>query len=1102
MNKSKKKLLMLVYLISLIVCGIFFGADYSHKKEQVEAHPTNTIKLDEGGSNEFILPIDASKLEEQALKDLAPKFNDYVQGDNVVPVLEKQDIDIFGSAQASNGYPVYCSILGVEETNGGNYFILFSVNGASSGGIIRTAVYNKDGEELASNSVGSRNDPYLRVNTKLFNASNNNYLVFTQNESFFRYTVTESGNTASIQRNQCNVTGSPNGELLADAFQIVNQFGDYSNNVLLSGRIYPYSKGAGRGIYKNRLSFGTVNTSGWLGGTFNGGATYQYSVQNLLLHEDLDMAEDGLASLSMTPIYRRNGHIFGRIGYADIVSVGSNTFQIFSDEEITDTEVGNNGGLKAKKVKRRVYHHLSLNQIKANNASGKIIGYSVVENLCSDDYVYFFADDGEKCELIRVNLTTYQDEIVKTYPTGISLNFMKNTDGTFSYYGSSTELSGELSSNYYPEQPVSGTHYFISGIMNGITGAVDDLKVKSLRAFEVNGGIGAQFAIEGQNNTIFVAGYSWDYTNFPTEKFMIDEQSPNYTRTMNQNETPSGYAAFIGKMEIKDDYSPIVKKASDITVNLDDPAISTPSNSSYLDWTTLDRWLITGSKAGDVTDAASIKVYDHFDSNDNLIAGTAAERAEWLQKRINRNPNDIGASIEWGKLGFDATTTGPQLVTYFVADSQNQSGVTSRWVNKKSAETIVDEDDKYALDAQNFHVPLTGIDSTIPDENKFKELAKTMAWSLTKHESTDGDQGSGLDEDGSDSSKLSTKVTVDTVQLKALREATVAKPYPVDVTYKPESGIEIKNRVWVFVTTKNTVPNSETNPKVTPADTNGVVYYADDYSLPFRLRAGHTTADVLDRGNVRVYDYYDSSHETDAELPVLADKDTNSNHLQVLQLGQIHIAWQPGILDFSPPDGPPMIRYEWQGPSDGNHQAGDFTLGGLDVTLSGDVLLHVRQVILGDSDKLIVPKEGYLRLKTNEYDSGTGTANENSDYLLQVKIPSGTNADNPGFETFAVSTAHMNDEQDELELELVLPEYYEQIGYYLTHGQFDPNGAEHQGKTEADIFQSELVFHHIGLVNDGEYFITIYLKPRLNQEGPQPYSWDYKKNDLGKIKTK
>ncbi|MGG5332269.1 hypothetical protein [Enterococcus sp. AZ163] len=1114
-NKRVKKVIGTFLILVVIGIGSVFGMNsFKEKKEEVSAHPTNTIKLDEGGANEFELPFDAKELKEQAIKDLTPPFKEYVQGEAEVPIMNKSVITAYGSTPAiKNGkiLPIGCDIIDVEETKGGNYFVLFSISGSDTGGIARTAVYDKRGNQLAVDNEGTKINLNHRILSKLFNKEGNAFLVSAENGDFFRYTVNEVGGSVNIERTlfEKKDVGNPGAGIGVISMAIIDQFSDYSDDALITGR----STYTG-GIYNKRISVGTVNTSGWTGDKFNAKSSHHYTLQSLLVEENLGLFETfngGVMGSLGAGLYKRNNYTFGNINYVVTVNGSESprslrTFQIFSNEDIGDTEVSSNGGEVFPIVKKRVYQHLDIATIRKNVLANKMITYSVVKSLCNDEFVYFFADDGKNCELIRVNLTTFQDEVVKTYPAGTIINFYPDGQGGFAYYGSTPKLSGEFYSEYYSNR-LSSNYYFISGAMTGITGSSEDLNVRSLRAIEVGGVVSASFALEGENNEIFIAGYTKDYDSFPTHKYMIDENiEPSFTA---ESGVPSAESALIGTLKIEDDYAPIIKQENSITVDLTDGHILNPTDANYLGWSTLDRWLITGKKNGTVSngtdpDSTAIEVYDHFDSNDSAIAGTAAGRAEWLQKRINRNPKNSTAAIAWEKLGFDKTTTGPQLVTYFVTDSQSQPSVTSRWVNKKGTETIVDEDDKYALDAQNFHIPLTGIDSTIPDENKFKELAKTMAWSLTKHGSTDGDQGGGLDEDGSDSSKLSTKVTVDTVQLKALREATVAKPYPVDVAYKPESGIEIKNRVWVFVTTKNTVPNSETNPKVTPIDTNGVVYYADDYSLPYRLRGEHTAADVLNRGNVRVYDYYDSTHETDAELPVLADKTTNPAKLQVVNLNAIKTATQPNLIDSSPPDGPAMIRYEWDGPVDGNHQSGTTkpTLGGLDVTLTGDILLHVRQVIVGDSNQLVVPEEGYLRMATNDYDGVSGTTTENADQLRQVRISSGKNADNPAFETIAVNAEHMDDPLDELELKLIIPEYYESVGNYLTLGNVDANGTSHSGKTEADSNKASLIFQRDDLYDDEEYFITIYLKPKLNQEGPQPYSWDYKKNDLGKIKTK
>ncbi|WP_429973087.1 DUF11 domain-containing protein [Enterococcus sp. AZ163] len=193
------------------------------------------------------------------------------------------------------------------------------------------------------------------------------------------------------------------------------------------------------------------------------------------------------------------------------------------------------------------------------------------------------------------------------------------------------------------------------------------------------------------------------------------------------------------------------------------------------------------------------------------------------------------------------------------------------------------------------------------------------------------------------------------------------------------------------------------------------------------------------------------------------------------------------------------LSYQWR--EDVNNTEQTLTSNEVETEICS-VLFHIRQVILSESEELVVPTEGYLRIKTNDFDQLTGTTTENTDQLRQVTIPSGTNTDNPPFETFVVDTKLMVNDLDELNLALILPEYYEQLGYYLTLAQSDNNGTGHQGKTEADITPNELVLNRADLDDDEEYFITIYLKPKLSQNGPQPYSWDYKKNDLGKIKTK
>ncbi|MGG5314666.1 hypothetical protein [Enterococcus sp. AZ072] len=1074
-NKRVKKSIGIFLILVVIGIGSVFGMNsFKEKKEEVSAHPANTVTLDEGGTNEFKVPIDAHRLKEQALIG-DPSYQEFLQGEKIAGALSKLNLESYSEQS-------YLHFESVQRTSDGNWIIginfrqdwyaqhgypssfqKYIVKMKTDGEILK--IYNvASGEDFFASSDNTDADSRLAVDGGAL-------VVAAGKVSMWYVGYSPNKKNTTLRRVTLDENLDPASASYTD--------GDFSGNTTPAN--------SARYFFKRDI----VNDDTWYTGNSNVPLhqedTYQpqYSLLNIdnqtgTVLEDITLKYPTLNQLNsgVTNITAGNVGIQGtnvtKTTDGGLIFYGYIYHSTIGASEITQSQ-----------------HIIKFDAAGSYKWSHNVVGgtYRLQRDLSDGDNIISLEKTPTSNRLISIDTSNGTLTVLRNFPQGTDISIIRNPstayDSEFDFYGTVQNMEGDF-----------------AGYLNGPGVAMGtmntDYSVSSANFINADAEVSVEemIAIPGTNQ-YFIYGLtnSKTFSNVPKDGWQ------------KHKEHLGDKDLFFGSVRKDEDFSPIISPKGtltrDILVNIDDPDIKKTEINSH-GWTILDNWLITGTKNGNLNDPLAIKVYDSADIKNLSIAPTTIERQKWLEKRINRNPRNINAAIEWKKFGFDITTTGPQLITYFVTDSQNQAGVTSRWVNKKSEETVVDEDDKYALDAQNFHVPLTGIATAIPDENKFKELAKTMAWSLTKHESTAGDQGNGLDEDGTDSSKLSAKVAVDTGQLKALRESTVAKPYPVDVTYKPESGIEIKNRVWIFVTTKNTVPNSEINPKVTPADTNGVVYYADDYSLPFRLRGAHTDADVLDRGNIRVYDYYDSSHETNAELPVLADKTTNPGDLTVLKLNTINSATQPGLITFSPKDGTEMIQYKWGGPVDGNHQSGTTkpTLGGLDVTLTGDILLHVRQVIVGDSDKLVVPEEGYLRMATNDYDGLLGTTTENADQLRQVRISSGKNTDNLAFETIAVNAEHMDDALDELELKLIIPEYYESVGNYLTLGNVDANGASHTGKTEANSNKTSLIFERDDLYNDDEYFITIYLKPKLNQEGPQPYSWDYKKNDLGKIKTK
>lgn len=1104
-NRSWKKCLGLICILGVCLASIVFLVSFFQEKKHVSAHPASTIELGSGDAK-FTVPLDATQLEEQVLRDLGAQFDGYVQGSDTVPVLNKENVSAYGSERAASGADIGVKIQSIEETENGNYFVLFQIAGNAVGGITRTAVYDKEGNELASNSIGTRHNVYLRVGTKIYNRSNNTFLVTTFNNTWFRYTVNDTSSPVTIDRYQYPagiVTGNPNDALEIDTHAIIDQFSDYSNDALIHGRSYP-GHSVFKGIHRKRVSIGSMDTSGWETGGFNSGSTYQYTLESLLMYEELNLGETqgaNISSVSGSDIYKSGNYIFGPIHYAGYQQGNrkiQETFQIF-DTTVNVQERGDiNSGMTNPILKKRVYQHRTIEQIRSDIANNNPHSYRVIKNMCDNEYIYFTVDNQIETQLIRVDLNTYTDEVIKAYPRATNINFFKNTDGTFSYYGTTTSLTGEFASNYYPANPTIGSHFFVNGTVEGITGSADDLDIRSLRAFEVDGSISADYALEGQDNKIFIGGITNDFDIFPNQTYTIDEGPQGIY--LNPAGNPSSNCGFIGTLNINDDYAPIISSDKNILVDITDKAVTNPVATNYREWNTLDRWLITGSKNGTITDSSAIKVYDYFDSNDSSIAGTSAEREEWLQKRINRNPKDISASIQWKSLGFDASKTGPQLVTYFVTDTQNQPAATSRWVNSKTPQTEVE--DEYMLDAQNFHIPLNRLNTSIPETSKvekFKELAKTKAWNTEDHDENTGDQGYGLDEDGTDSNKISGKVGIDEDQLDVLRNAKVAKPYPVDVTYKPENGVSLTNRVWVFVTTTNTLPNNEND---SPEDTNGMVFYADDYSIPFRLRGGHNAQNVRERGNVRVYDYFDTTHETDStldngELPTLADSTKNPEDLNVRLINEIQGALSPGVV-------PQIVEYVWKENTDNHHTKDVAMTGHLNVTLTGDALLHVRQVVLDPSAELVIPQEGYVKIENRLL----GQVDTEPTYQTNKIVNTQEQADSLSFTTFAVSVDHLANDEDEILLSLVVPENYHYVGQFVSHGISDPNGQSHdQGHQSLALGQAIIDKGTIiSPLENSEFWITFYIKPNEddagNQKAIQPYSWDYKKNDLGKIKTK
>ena len=1060
-NKQARRALALVCLVFLLVGGILASVKMLDEKERVSAHPTNPITIadiDGDTDKDFSVPIDGKKKIEYSTG-----YDDFLQTEDNIPALSKQISDTEYASTTLFSSQISNSVIGSFITANDNIITMQSFTtypyGAGYNRINQTKIIlqSKTGDVLDTKWVHNTPNPITEesgVKQTLYN-------------KFFQKSGTEFLALYSITGSQITTTtyvdeGNQLGILSSDNDQVV----DISSIDLEGQSIQNHWVNSSNNNMSSTIMYGTAR---------------EKSYYNVIEHNNGSVID--VYKFDTAPDVPLNV-----VSYPGHYSIITDTFVIDENTVVgMETLYTTSGNYRC--LSRWDINHTTKTatrtEILREETSSFIMEKSISDN--NDLYVQLYRDTliGEtQVEILKINPLSRQIDTVQTFPKLTRLRFSKQQSGYF-YAGQIREMTGSLEG--------IGTQ---EGIYSGYMDSSFDWRGSSAIRLEFPGrsSVTSITSFEGNQDLFILSGVFTTEENFFIDEVVYGNYPGEVSTGSNKEWSEQTYSpmkgnVFVSILSKNEDWAPLIKPPAPFDVGISDADFSATDQSA------MDRWLLTGSKNGSFDDPGSTEVYDTFDIDEGLNTYDIS----WLRERINKNPKKLvydasgrtlqsSDRIDWLALGFDKEKAGPQLVSYFVTDSQNQTSTTSQWINGKTDQTI--EEDEYCLDAQNFHIPLTGLDTAIPDDATFKELAKTMAWNKTS---------SDIDEDGTDSSKLSTKVTIDTTQLQALRDATEAKPYPVDVVYNAKSGVSITNRVWVFVTEKNTVPNSDVTPNpITPADTNGVVIYANDYSLPYRMRNTHTNLEAVTSADVKVYDYFDSTHETDDELPSLADATKNASEITV-DLQTIQDATEPETVR-------PSVSYTWQGTTDANHTNGTAGQTFVDVELTGNALLHIRQVVLDASNEIVVPTVGYFEVRNLLFDQ-TNPMNPpvlDPDYLATFTGKSGSDISNNEFTSVVVPTSHIPNLADQLEITVVVPEFYQYLGYWCTTEEADPGGAFHLTNTDyidlpLDIFKGE--------VNDvGEYWITMFIKPNVddndNIKTPQPYSWDYKKNDLGKIKTK
>ncbi|MEO1772684.1 hypothetical protein [Candidatus Enterococcus ferrettii] len=1087
MKRKKNVVLFICLMIVLIPLICFFSQKKLADKEKIEAKPNETTTIDIGSVYQQLIPADAPNLIEPELISKGT-FHNYVQDATKVKSFRKNRI--FAESSMVND-----NISSAVRTSDGGVISLRIYNGYNQNKLnkldMRTAALIKtdaQGNEITRVWLNTTEPPYIygaplnpsvtfqaAAPSLIFktNSVHGDYVVYwMQGRKRFQTIFKENLALYTAEMNNNNYTF----------------YGTYNRSAYdpIRGTKYimPYVTDAVADTQPgddrlNYLKYYRINEEGQFIGEIKAQTIENYlwihhntNYQGLLggNRPGRNYVYNGIAGNSVATDYRERTIMIQEMGD---INASENRFQglvVYNK---------NNEGIE--------YMYLPV-----ENQTQMELTYQ--PDISTDKKYYFTRKkviDGSFDLMVYDSVEgRVQETPVLSFPKGSNVKFSKAPEGGNTFYGRVPAFTGSLS-GLGPEQTEAGGYLVLGNTDTNFS------KIASANHFNVdvkNLNIeGLIYLNDAQKEDYFIYGRFTGVGNAGLPDHFVDKivavTVDQYTDKTGLDNPDAGTNAFYGSLKLKDDFAPVIKAPS---MTLDREFFSKEKDGRWNDpaygynqidgYNYLDRYLITGNPHLVNNPALNlpnrIEVYDNHDFNYSLNPGL--NNQDWLNKRINRNPkvnltNMNSHPIDWNALGFQQNKIGPQRVTYFVSDSQKQITATSRIVNTKARQTT--EAGNYFIDANNFHIPLNGIANAIPDANTFKRLAKTLVWNGTD----------GKIYENSEINIQSEYVVVNNTQLQALRNAANtkenAKPFPVDITFQYELGKYLTNRVWVFTTTKNTVPNNEPGyTAVTPEETNGYVYYADDYSLPLVSAKYHTGQDILNNANVRVYDYY-SIEENSPELPTIIDKANNQSLLNLLNLPNIQGAVETGVVK-------PDFEFVYGGETTRYHTQNRKTKGTLDITLTGEIKLNIRQVVLDSQKDLVVPKEGYVKLLNMNPDTSKSQRALFNAVTNSGKY-TGVFSSEPLFKTYKLVLDTANNKK--VVIKPIIPEFYEYAGYISTQAYY-----QHERK---NIANHEYTYDLLGQAERYEMWVTLYIKPIVTDENlPSPYSWDYKLNDFGTIK--
>lgn len=560
----------------------------------------------------------------------------------------------------------------------------------------------------------------------------------------------------------------------------------------------------------------------------------------------------------------------------------------------------------------------------------------------------------------------------------------------------------------------------------------------------------SDMAING--GKIGIVGTSYSNTSFVTDQSKVFPQGKYVTK----QSALFTADAYFGGLDTYYDYSPLITAPNYIMVDIDDPEIKSGNQK------VTSNWLISGEKNGTFDLNTAVKVHDSFDLDQTL----GKKNQAWLNERININPLDANylneevptIPIDWASLGFNKNKRGPQKVTYFITDTKSQTTSTSRNVNKTDEHTEVTS--KAAIGANNVTIHIDDVMDFWYDQSTSREsaafsvakMSNLTAWLLT----------------GEDESETS-KVEIDLTELKNINETEVAKPFPLTFIYKYANGKEVVKKITVFVIDDKT------------GVANEMVLYGQDYRLKIPSESATEVKEkVVNHSDVVVYNSKKNSQNTG--IPeLIADKNSPLLQYEIdkVDLKAINDAEFPQVLKQK-------ITY--------TNSQGKSVSGRVDVTLYIDIAINIRQVVLEDNKGLVIPSEGFIKVKY-DYLLSQGTLGDNE---INGNVVSTVDLANQIFTRIKVEGFKgFNYNKNKLNVIYTIPEYYKFSGHIQTSSlkKHEVNSVDYitaESAREIKIDFSE---------KSNEYWLSIYVKPV--KQGTQtilPYSWGYQVNTYGEIK--